>query len=79
MKDKEIIAQMPPMPQFRNYAQEIQDRFEEQERVLKEMTGLNGEVVQLLKGMQETQRLQGQMLGQIAHFLEALTPPTSDS
>lgn len=58
-------------------AQEIQDRFDQQERVLNELAGLNKELVALLRDMVATQRSQEEAIARLAAMLEARPPQQS--
>lgn len=77
MNDSDFIPQMPQMPQFRNYAQEIHDQFALQQAAMAELVALNKELSGLLRCVVQTQRSQEETLGQIARFLEASKPPAS--
>jgi hypothetical protein len=79
MNNDEFIPQIPPMPQFRNYAQEIHDQFARQQEAMAEVVALNKRLVDVLSNVVGTQQSHSQMLSDIAKILEAQQPPKSSA
>lgn len=75
MSKDELI---PHIPHFPNYAQQIADRFDGQERVLNELAKWAKETNALLGSLVEQQRTQAELLERLALKLASQQPPASD-